>query len=334
MGQRANLVIVQQDGYDLYYNHWCANTLPSDLFWGPEHAISFIQAQKKVDQTDWLDDIWAEGGAVIDEAKKLLLFYGGEDMQSNIPYRRLFLELMQRVWGDWEIHWAHEGIVDLAEFVGVSRDKVLSGKDDDLANVNLRPPGAMDWIDTIGSIKFEDEETLIFPLDGGIEGYLLHGPELLQNCNKSFGYKQFHMEEWASDFPSSGFHIDIKNKQIEIWYADVFSNIVQRLQEKWQDWKVIDNFDRYEAQIEILRGRLQFQTEESSKILSEIKASLLRSPTNPLESLSTLVTRLQKDGKEVKVSPYAYMHENYSMPKTVREDIIRYAISIFENNEK
>lgn len=27
MGQRANLVIVKQDSYDLYFNHWCANTL-------------------------------------------------------------------------------------------------------------------------------------------------------------------------------------------------------------------------------------------------------------------------------------------------------------------
>ncbi|MBP1962957.1 hypothetical protein [Paenibacillus aceris] len=327
MGQRANLVIVKQDGYDLYYNHWCANTLPCELFWGPEHAISFIQAQKKVEQTDWLDDIWAEGGAVIDEAKKLLLFYGGEEEQSNIPFRRLFLEVMQKVWGEWEINWAHEGIVDLAEYVGVPRERVISGNDDDLAYINLRPPSAMNWIDTIASIKFEDEETLIFPLDGGIEGYLLHGPELLQNCNKSFGYKQFHMEEWGSDFPTSGFHIDTKNKQIEIWYADGFSNIVQRLQKKWPDWKVLDHCDRYETQSEILKDRLQFQTRHRSEMLSEMKALLLRSPKNPLDIISSLVTRLQKDGKEVNVNPRAYMHGNYCVPEATREEIIRFAFS-------
>lgn len=57
MGQRANLVIIKQDGYDLHYSHWCANTLPQDLFWGPQHAIAFIEAQPKVDETGWLDDI-------------------------------------------------------------------------------------------------------------------------------------------------------------------------------------------------------------------------------------------------------------------------------------
>ena len=67
MGQRANLAIGNANGYELYYSHWCANTLPRDLFWGPNHALNFISQQLQVDQTEgWLDTIWAEGGAVID----------------------------------------------------------------------------------------------------------------------------------------------------------------------------------------------------------------------------------------------------------------------------
>ncbi|MFD0695908.1 hypothetical protein ACFQZT_17660 [Paenibacillus sp. GCM10027628] len=334
MGQRANLVIVKQDGYDLYYNHWCANTLPSDLFWGPEHAIAFIQAQTKVEQTDWLDDIWAEGGAVIDEAKKLLLFYGGEDVQSNIPFRRLFLELIQKVWGDWEIQWAHEGIVDLAEYVGVPKEKVLAGKDDDLINADLEPPEEKEWVDTIASIRFEDEDILIFPLYGGIEGCLLHGAELIRNCNKSFGYKQFKIDEWTTDFPSSGFHIDAINKRIVLWHADVFSNIMQRLKEKWPGWELHEHNDQFEMHAQITASALQFPEVDSTKILSEIKSSLLRATVNPLNTLSSLVKRLQQDGKDVKVSPSAYLHGNYNIPEITREEIVRYAFSMFENSKK
>lgn len=334
MGQRANLVIVKQDGYDLYYNHWCANTLPRDLFWGPEHAISFIQTQNKVEQTDWLDDIWAEGGAVIDEAKKLLLFYGGEEEQSNIPYRRLFLELMQRVWGEWEIQWAHEGIVDLAEYVGVPREKVLAGKDDDLISADLEPPEEKEWVDTIASIRFEDEDVLIFPLYGGIEGCLLHGAELLRNCNKSFGYKQFNIDEWTSDFPSSGFHIDAMEQRIEIWHGDEFSNIIHRLKEKWPGWEIREHNDQFEMHAQITAGALQFPKVDSTKILSEIKSSLLRATVNPLNTLSSLVKRMHQDGKEVKVSPSAYMHGNYNIPEITREEILRHAIFEFENSRK
>jgi len=49
MGQRANLIITRSNGeYDLYYNHWCANTLPIYLFWGPEHAEKFIRMRKAI----------------------------------------------------------------------------------------------------------------------------------------------------------------------------------------------------------------------------------------------------------------------------------------------
>src|SRR5689334_9883307 len=99
MGQRANLIIVKDNGYDIYYSHWCANTLPTDMFWGPEHGINFIKNQKKVEpENGWLDDIWAEGGAVIDLDKKVFLLYGGEDILYNIPLRRLYLKLINQVW--------------------------------------------------------------------------------------------------------------------------------------------------------------------------------------------------------------------------------------------
>jgi len=70
MGQRANLIVVRDNTYDLYYSHWCANTLPKDLFWGEQYAIQFIEMQTRVDEPGWLDDVWAEGGAVL-EARML-----------------------------------------------------------------------------------------------------------------------------------------------------------------------------------------------------------------------------------------------------------------------
>lgn len=66
MGQRANLILVEAGKYQLFYSHWCANTLPRDLFWGPDHAQAFIRIQRPVGDSGWLDDVWAEGGAILD----------------------------------------------------------------------------------------------------------------------------------------------------------------------------------------------------------------------------------------------------------------------------
>ena len=97
MGQRANLAIKKIQGYDLYYCHWCANSLPHDLFWGAAHTEEFIRAQRPVGHDKWLDTVWAEGGAVLDPLDQTLLFFGGGDILYEVPLRRLYLRLMQVV---------------------------------------------------------------------------------------------------------------------------------------------------------------------------------------------------------------------------------------------
>jgi len=101
-------------------------TLTRDLFWGAEHALAFIRVQRPVDDAGWLDDVWAEGGAVLDLDRKHFLLYGGEDVLNDVPLRRVYLEWLGRVWNGWTVRWACEGIADLADYVGYPRDKVLT----------------------------------------------------------------------------------------------------------------------------------------------------------------------------------------------------------------
>jgi hypothetical protein len=55
-----------------YYSHWCATSLPKDLFWGPAHALNYVRMQKRVgNETGWLDEVWTEGGAVTDPRDEL-----------------------------------------------------------------------------------------------------------------------------------------------------------------------------------------------------------------------------------------------------------------------
>ncbi|MCL1916799.1 MAG: hypothetical protein FWG14_00550 [Peptococcaceae bacterium] len=125
MGQCANLIIVENNERELYYDHWCANSLDSDLFWGIDKAVQFFRDHEQQEDDCWLDTTWCEGGAVIDLDKKVLLWFGGEDICYDIPLRRAFLELMNKTWPRFQIHWAYAGIVDLADYVGYDRNKVI-----------------------------------------------------------------------------------------------------------------------------------------------------------------------------------------------------------------
>ena len=218
MGQRANLVLGNAGGYELFYSHWCANTLPRDLFWGAEHAMDFVLKQRAVTADEgWLDTIWAEGGAVIDVTNKTFLFFGGEDLLYDVPLRRLFLKMISAAWGDWTIRWAYEGIVDIAEYVGVARESVIANSNHKKElTTSLSPPKERDWLRCIGSIRSGDELD-IYPLDGLLLDYLLAGPQLVLASKSIKSLKTLDVSEWTEDFPTGGFHIDLNERQLHFW---------------------------------------------------------------------------------------------------------------------
>ncbi|MDB5311507.1 MAG: hypothetical protein JWO38_5709 [Gemmataceae bacterium] len=174
-------------GYDLYYSRWAANTLPRDLFWGPAHALAFARAQRPAGDDGWLDDVWAEGGAVIDPVAGGLRLYGGEDLAYDVPLRRLFLALLAAVWDGWDVGWAHEGIAALADYVGHPRDRVLTDSSDEARPPDLSPPAERDWVDLVGSVRLADAAVRLFPLTGDAPDHLLTGPALADSAAASPG---------------------------------------------------------------------------------------------------------------------------------------------------
>lgn len=328
MGHRANLVIVRNHSYELYYSHWCATTLPEDLFWGEPYAVQFIEAQRRVDETEWLDDVWAEGGVVLDLEKKKLLFYGGEDLHYDLPLRQLFLKLMRQVWDGWEINWAHEGIVDLASYVGYPKEKVLTGRNKEANDASLAPPEKKHWVDTVGSVKFSQSELLLFPLSGAVEKYLVNGPEMVKRINKSFGYKSLALAEWTEYFPQAGFHIDVEQKRVEFWHADDIPNISQIMKEIWTDWAVIDYGNDYGTLSKSTCGQLHFQHIDQQQLLENIKGMLLRenSRKNPFDAILPFLQKEADEGKKVEINPHALRFDRTEVPGNTKADILQYAI--------
>src|SRR5437016_476407 len=105
MGQRANLITIENGEYVLRYDHWCANRLDDILFWGPSFALEYFVEQDEVEEEGWLDELWAEGGAILDLDKKYLIFWGGEEILHDVALRRTYLNLQKRIWNGWTIEW-------------------------------------------------------------------------------------------------------------------------------------------------------------------------------------------------------------------------------------
>jgi hypothetical protein len=323
MGQRANLIIATKDAYELYYNHWCANTLTEDLFWGAERAVEFIRKQKKVDEVDgWLDNIWAEGGCVVDEDKKVLLIFGGEDIMYDIPLRRIYLKLLAIVWDGWDIRWAYEGIADLADYVGYPRENVISEDKDRELDISFNPPEEKEWVSGICSIEADDNDIMIFPLGRNVEEYLIYGPVILRKIDKSIAYNKFQLSDWTSDFPTGGFHINLIERTIDFWSAFDSAGLLNSLQNEWTGWKINWNQDKYEKQIMASKNSINLQMPSLDTLLDRIKKILLRDSKDPVTSLLKVVDRIKEEGKDVKINPWALENTALDMSRCTREKIL------------
>jgi hypothetical protein len=197
MGHRANLVIVENQEHQLFYSHWCANSLDRNLFWGVEHSLAFIRLQEEVNELGWLDEVWAEGGVVVDLDNKILLLFGGEDLIYDILLRHFYLQLIQQVWRGWTVKWAYQGIVDIAGYVGHFYDRVVTNTENTYS-LNWNILEQQEWIDTntVGSFEFNNGEICLFPLSFDLTYYLYAGSQIINSCQKEKG-NNCEVSPWA-----------------------------------------------------------------------------------------------------------------------------------------
>jgi hypothetical protein len=274
VGQRANLVLVEAGNYQLFYSHWCANTLPRDLFWGPDHAAAFIGIQRPVEKTEWLDEVWAEGGAIVDLDQRHFMLFGGEDLLWEVPLRRIYMRLLTQVWKGWTVSWAYEGIAGLADYVGYPREKVLAtNRHDGCGGVTL--PETKEWTDLVASLRLGDGTFRFYPLSGDAAAYLSEGPELVPQFRELGGFPQLDLNEWSREFPRGGLHIDLSDRTLDYWIAEDSPDIQNRVAAAWQGWRTEWHHDQYEMQLERTAGNLQFPAQDQGALLHRCREMLL-----------------------------------------------------------
>ncbi|MET7000326.1 hypothetical protein [Chitinophaga defluvii] len=100
MGQRANYIIKDGDNIKIYYHHWRANTIPSDLYLGEKAFLQYVQACTLAD--DLMDPVWMEGFVIMDIEKKQVGFWAWEFENETSIVRYLLLALHEK-WPGWEI---------------------------------------------------------------------------------------------------------------------------------------------------------------------------------------------------------------------------------------
>jgi hypothetical protein len=293
MGQRANLVVLRDGDWRLYYDHWCANRLDVELFWGPELALQFIE--QRDDDIGWLDDVWCEGAVLLDLDQRVLLFFGGEDVYYDIPLRRAHLALMSANWPEWNIRWAHEGIVSIGDYLKLDRVQFLTGKGPE---ADGRFTCLTDYPEDNSTLLTIAETGSVAALQGEGNIELLElGPLALEDVRAA---PETAPLIWKGQFPGEGVHFDFDRRILSFWSAGTLASI-EKIAAAWPGWKVNWLRDDFESHIALsgLDIRLPYRpfAELQAECIETLRRRHNKEAGNPARALQ------QRLGETAEVNP-------------------------------
>ncbi|WP_412517666.1 hypothetical protein K8Z49_04525 [Actinomadura madurae] len=301
MGARANYVLIDADGLSLHYSHWGADGVCSALVAGPEAARRFIAAQHRCADParDWLDDRWAEGGAVVDHTARRLVFYG-DQLMLEIPCKRAFLALLGLTWPGWTVRWAYDGIGDLAAAAGFDRSLVRSPDRDERAvpEETETDPDDMHHLLTVRTA----EGITVYPLYWELHT-AWQGPGLADRPPAG-GLPRRDL----GTVPVSGLHVDVPARTAGAWVGASCTGLVPALEELWPGWRVEFWEDRYEEQLARCEGAVTVPARDPVAALDEVVSTLgRRRGDDPVPRMLETVRRHAGD-REVELNPYFTAH--------------------------
>ena len=294
VGHRANLVLLDEAGWSIYYSHWAARDLHLDLARGPAHAIRFVRAQDRA--SGWIGRTWAEGGALIDTGRRRLLFFAGGDL-CELGYRRAYFEFTARTWPGWTLQWAYGGLGDIAAALGVDR-AVLDLPE---AVTEPEPPllsqdGTRDWwallsvSDAVGRVS-----AVCLDAGAGRHWALWVGPGVLARLPAPWP-----TPEPAGATPDWGLHLDLGRQQLGWWTARS-DPLLHRVASRWPGWQVEFWEDGYEQHLAACEGQVTAPPVDLEQGRRLLRDQLSAPRTDSVAGLPDLIARQRAEGHDVEI---------------------------------
>ncbi|MFF4342501.1 hypothetical protein ACFY00_21550 [Kitasatospora sp. NPDC001540] len=229
MGEKANIVVVHEDGtHELHRTGWAVG-IDLDLLDGPDALLGTLPELRRDDW--WLDDDLAHGGVLLDLGRKTLLFFTWEGPSAELRHRAATLALIRAAWPGWTVRPLYDGPTELRTHLGLDPEHVrrrgtpldpapfLAPDDEELTGPD--PGGILVTLDTgrchVASAAFDHPAR--------------EGPALLDRLADApdHGTCRLHVE--------SGVHLDPERRRLDWWSLPATPQAyeVPRL---WPGWTV------------------------------------------------------------------------------------------------
>lgn len=234
MGNRANIVLVNHDGWQLRYSHWAGCRMLDAVLAGPAMATRYILARNTSDF--WTCELWSDGGLLLDLVERRLLFFG-EEIMTTMNERRAMFEVLKAVWPDYSIAWAYGATAEIAAYVGAPLLLRDSASEPELKLAT--DPDRLHHLVTVA----QGGQLRAWPLWWGSSA-AWHGPRLLDMLPTD-GQRSLRL----GIVPESGVHVDVPEKTLGIWVTSPVPGLLRWLPRLWPGWRIEFWEDRYEEQL-------------------------------------------------------------------------------------
>ncbi|MDQ2627934.1 MAG: hypothetical protein M3Y90_13180 [Actinomycetota bacterium] len=236
MGNRANVVVVENSDWRMHYAHCTSYRMLDAFIGGPELALHYATSMEPCPKTQWVDALWADGGAVIDRDRRRLLFFGDE-LMTAIPERRAMLKVLDALWPGWTVSYAYDGVAEIADYVGGQPHVYEWSKCPPvkLARNRKAPAQVVSVIDPTGRVR-------LWPLCWA-DSQAWNGPALLDKLPGP-GLARLQLQT----HPAGGVHVDVGRKTMAEWHTADTMGICRELPDLWPGWRTESWADRFEEQ--------------------------------------------------------------------------------------
>jgi hypothetical protein len=177
MGQRVNYILKKKDSLEIYYHHWGANTIASDLYLGENKFLDFVKTCTKVDE--FLTEIWMEGCVIVDFENKILGFWYWEFPRST-SIENYFLERLSKKWEDWNIKllknrmYEAENLFNLG--YNLNQERIEPSK---MTKKEIENDKIEDWETALIIIESGNKTYITKTGNLGIEFFISYGQEII-----------------------------------------------------------------------------------------------------------------------------------------------------------
>ncbi|MFD0275313.1 hypothetical protein ACFVHB_15605 [Kitasatospora sp. NPDC127111] len=246
MGDRANVIVVREDGTHELYRSGRAVGIDLDLLNGPDAVLAMLPDLRQ--DGWWLDDIMAQGGVLLDLGQKVLLFFAWEGPSAELRHRAAAFELIRATWQGWQVRWLYDGAAELRAYVGLDPEFVRC-RESALWPAPFLAPGDEDlaWPDPDGVVVTVGTDHC-HVASGAFDNPVREGASLFDRLADApeHGVCRLHV--------NSGVHLDLARRRLG-WWSLPSSPQAYEVPRLWPGWTVEFWQDDWQRHVRASGGR-------------------------------------------------------------------------------